>query len=253
MDLGLKGSKAVVTGGSRGIGRAIALGLADEGADVAICARSEGPLEQAAQALRERGVSVFASAADVGDPRALDGFLEEARTRLGGIDVLVNNVSALGAAGSGLEAWEANVRLDLMASVRAAEKVIPWMSDAGGGCILFVSSIAALEVGGSPAPYSAAKAALLSYSKNLAVSLGPKRIRVNAIAPGSIEFEGGVWDRVHRNAPDMYQSVLSRIPWGRMGTPEEVADVAVFLASERAGWVTGTCVSVDGAQHKSNL
>lgn len=252
MDLGLRGRKAVVTGASRGIGRAIALGLADEGADVAICARSEGPLDEAAQLLRERGVNAFASAADVGDADALDGFLEAARSQLGGIDILVNNVTAH-AAGTGLEAWETNLRLDLMASVRAAETVIPWMSDAGGGCILFISSIAALEVGGSPAPYSAAKAALVSYSKNLAVSLGPKRIRVNAIAPGSIEFEGGVWDRVHRNAPDRYQSVLSRIPWGRMGTPEEVADVAVFLASERAGWVTGTCVSVDGAQHRSNL
>ncbi|HEX5514032.1 MAG TPA: SDR family oxidoreductase [Gammaproteobacteria bacterium] len=251
MDLRLAGKRAVVTGGSRGIGRAIALGLADEGVDVAICARSEEPLRQTEDELRQRGGKVFAEACDVGNGDALDGFLDRARQELGGVDILVNNVSALGA-GDGLAAWQANINLDLLASVRATQRVVPWMSEAGGGSIIFMSSISGIEPSGTAA-YAAMKAALISYSKSLAISLAPQRIRVNAIAPGSIEFEGGVWERVRANNPQRYQDTIARIPWGRMGTAEEVADVVVFLCSERARWVTGACVAVDGAQHRSNL
>lgn len=251
MDLRLAGKRAVVTGGSRGIGRAIALGLADEGVAVAICARSEGPLRQTEAELRQRGTKVFAEACDVGNGDALDGFLDRARQELGGVDILVNNVSALGA-GDDLAAWQANINLDLLASVRATQRVVPWMSEAGGGSIIFMSSISGIEPSGTAA-YAAMKAALISYSKSLAISLAPQRIRVNAIAPGSIEFEGGVWERVRANNPQRYQDTIARIPWGRMGTAEEVADVVVFLCSERARWVTGACVAVDGAQHRSNL
>jgi 3-oxoacyl-[acyl-carrier protein] reductase len=251
MDLGLAGKRAVVTGGSRGIGRAIALGLAAEGAHVAICARSEEALRATEAELRALGGKVFAEACDVGDGEALDGFLDRAREQLGGLDILVNNVSALGV-GEDLAAWQTNIDLDLMASVRATQRVVPWMEEAGGGSILFMSSISGIEPSGT-APYAAMKAALISYSKSLAISLAPKKIRVNAIAPGSIEFEGGVWERVRANNPQRYQDTIARIPWGRMGTAEEVADVAVFLASERARWVTGACIAVDGAQHRSNL
>jgi 3-oxoacyl-[acyl-carrier protein] reductase len=251
MDLGLSGKRAVVTGGSRGIGRAIALGLAAEGAHVAICARSEEALRATEAELRALGGKVFAEACDVGDGEALDGFLDRAREQMGGLDILVNNVSALGV-GEDLAAWQTNIDLDLMASVRATQRVVPWMEEAGGGSILFMSSISGIEPSGT-APYAAMKAALISYSKSLAISLAPKKIRVNAIAPGSIEFEGGVWERVRANNPQRYQDTIARIPWGRMGTAEEVADVAVFLASERARWVTGACIAVDGAQHRSNL
>lgn len=251
MDLKLAGKRAVVTGGSKGIGRAIAVGLAAEGVSVAICARSEQPLREAEAEIRSHGVEAYAEPCDVGDGDALDGFLDRARERLGGVDILVNNVSALGQ-GDDLAAWQANIDLDLLASVRATQRVTTWMSEAGGGSIIFISSISGIEPSAT-ASYSAIKAALISYSKFLAISLAPQRIRVNTIAPGSIEFEGGVWDRARQHNPERYQATLARIPWGRMGRPEEVADVAVFLASERAGWITGACVPVDGAQHKAIL
>jgi len=251
MDLRLAGKRAVITGGSRGIGRAIALGLAEEGVDVAICARSEGPLRETEAELRQRGGKVYAATCDVGDGAALGAFLERARQELGGVDILVNNVSALGV-GDDAAAWQANINLDLLASVRATQQVVPWMAETGGGCIIFMSSISGIEPSSTPA-YAAMKAALISYSKSLAIALAAKRIRVNAVAPGSIEFPGGVWDRIRRTDPQRYQDTVARIPWGRMGRPEEVADVVVFLSSERASWVTGACIVVDGAQHRSNL
>ena len=250
MDLGLKGKRAVVTGGSKGIGRAIALGLAAEGADVAICARSEGPLNEARTAVEQAGVKAFAAACDVGDPDAYNGFLDAARDALGGVDIFVSNVSALGA-GDDLDAWEANVSLDLMGAVHGVRRVSPWMAEQGGGSIVLISSIAGIEAGSTAAPYAATKAALISYSKSLAISLAPQGIRVNAVAPGSIEFEGGVWDRARKHNPERYQRTLARIPWGRMGRPEEVADAVTYLVSDRAAWVSGACLAVDGAQHKA--
>ncbi len=250
MDLGLTGSNCAVLGGSRGIGRSIALGLAAEGANVAICARSEGPLGETASEISTLGVKAFARSCDVGDPVALGAFLDASRTELGSIDVLVHNASAL-AVGPTLDDWEASLRVDVMGGVHAAERVIPWMAEAGGGSILFISSISGLEC--DPAPdygYTAAKAALIAHAKKLAVMHAPSGIRVNAIAPGSIDFPGGVWSMVKQEQPEMYEGVRASIPWGRLGTPEEVADVAVFLASPRAAWVTGECVSVDGGQHR---
>jgi len=131
--------------------------------------------------------------------------------------------------------------------------VTPWISSAGGGAIVHISSIAGLEALGFPPAYCAAKAALISHSKSLAVALAPKKIRVNAVAPGSIEFPGGLWAQAKQGNPDFYNAVLKTIPMGRMGTPEEVADVVAFLVSDRASWVTGVCLAVDGAQHKANL
>ncbi len=251
MKFGLEGKHAIITGGTKGIGRAIALGLADQGCHVAVCARGEQALEETRQALKERGVTAFAQACDVGDAQALERFLNHARDTIGGADILVNNVSALGG-GDDLKHWEANIRLDLMASVQATRIVVPWMQQSGGGNILFISSISGLEAGGK-APYSAVKAALISYGKTLAVELAADGIRVNTIAPGSIKFPGGIWDRVEQHDPDRYSRTLGKIPSGRFGRAEEVANVAVFLASDAASWVTGACVPVDGGQHKGNL
>jgi len=250
MDLGLQGRNCVVTGGSRGIGRSIALGLAAEGANVAICARGEEALRVAEAELSARGVGTYAQSCDAADPVALSGFLRGARQALGSVDILVHNASAL-AVGPSLSDWEASLQVDLMAAVRATEQVIPWMEEAGGGSILFVSSISGLEADPSPDfGYTAAKAALIAHAKKLGVMSAHQRIRVNAIAPGSIEFPGGIWSRARDHQPEVYESVRASIPWGRLGTPEEVADVAVFLVSPRAAWVAGECLSVDGAQHR---
>lgn len=252
MDLGLRGKSAVVTGASRGIGRAIALRLAEEGAGVAICARGEPALREAEAELRRRSVPVYAAVCDVANADALDGFLDAARATLGRVDILVNNPSGFTFADD-QAAWEATLNVDLMAAVRASGKVAPWMHGAGGGAIIHISSIAGLEAGGFPSSYAAAKAALVSHAKSLAVALAPQKIRVNTVAPGSIEFVGGLWEQVKQSNQELYSAVLKTIPWGRMGAPEEVADVVAFLASERASWVTGACIIVDGAQHKGNL
>ena len=250
MNLELEGRGCIVIGGSRGIGRAIALGLASEGANVAICARAETPLRETKAALMEKGVRAHAEVCDVADPAALAGFLEGARRALGGVDVLVHNASAL-AVGPELADWEASLQVDLMGAVRACEQVVPWMAEAGGGSILFVSSISGLEA--DPAPdygYTAAKAALIAHAKKLAVMHAPRGVRVNAIAPGSTDFPGGIWAMVKEQQPQLYESVRASIPWGRLATPEEIANVAVFLVSPRASWVVGECVSVDGGQHR---
>ena len=251
MDLGLADRAAIITGSSRGIGRAIAAGLADEGCHVAICARGGEALRTAAGELRARGVKVVAETCDVSDPAALDAFLEAARAGLGRVDILVNNASGFGTSDDD-HSWQVGFDVDVMASVRASRKVIPWLDEAGGGVILHISTTAALEAPG-PVPYSALKAALISHSKNLAVALSARRIRVNVVAPGSIEFDGGVWDQVKRADRPRYDAMLATIPSGRMGTAEEVADAVVFLASHRASWITGVVLSVDGGQHKGNL
>ncbi len=251
MDLGLADKKVVVTGASRGIGRAIALGFADEGSHLGICARGEESLERTAGELRERGVKVHAAVCDVADPDALRAFLDSARNALGGVDVLVNNASAL-AFGDDDASWRAGFDVDVLACARATRQVVPWLEAAGGGSIVHISSTAALEAPG-PASYSALKAALISLSKNQAVELAPRGIRVNCIAPGSIEFSGGVWAERKKNARSDYDRMLATIPAGRMGTPEEIAAAVVFVASPRASWITGAMLSVDGGQHKGNL
>jgi 3-oxoacyl-[acyl-carrier protein] reductase len=251
VDLGLRGKSAVITGASKGIGRAIALGLVREGVNVAICARGPDALREVERELSDQGVKVWAGVCDVGDPVALDGFLESARQALGAVHILVNNAS--GFAFTDDEAgWQASLNVDVMASVRATWKVVPWLAQSGGGSILHISSVAGREAGSPPA-YAAAKAALISHSKTLAVALAPRKIRVNVIAPGSIEFPGGLWEALKTSQPVLYGRRLGIIPWGRFGTPEEVANAAAFLVSDRASWITGVCLGVDGGEHKANL
>jgi len=250
--LRLRGKSAVVTGASLGIGRAIALRLAEEGASVAICARGEPALRETEAELRSLTVPVYAAVCDVANSEALDVFLDATRAELGRVDILVNNPSGLSLTDDET-AWQSTLNVDLMAAVRSSWKVAPWMSESGGGAIVHISSIAGLEATGFPPAYCAAKAALISHAKSLAVALAPQKIRVNSVAPGSIEFVGGLWASARENNPEFFNAVLSTIPGGRMGTPEEVADVVAFLVSERASWVTGVCLAVDGAQHKANL
>ena len=251
MELGLGGKGVVVTGASRGIGRAIALEFAAEGTNVAICARGKAALDVTRAELEARHAKTHAQVCDVANPEALTDFLSRSRERLGRIDVLVNNAS--GFATSDDEAgWQASIAVDLMASVRATWQVVPWMAADGGGVVIHIASTSGLEAGSPPA-YAAAKAALISHSKSLAATLAPQGIRVNCVAPGSIEFPGGEWEQTKQSMPAIYERIRDTIPFGRLGTPEEVAAAAVFLASNRASWISGVTLAVDGVQHKGNL
>ncbi|MFL2558414.1 MAG: SDR family NAD(P)-dependent oxidoreductase [Arenicellales bacterium] len=247
MDLGLTGKSAIITGGSRGIGLAIAKAFAQEGANVSICARSEGPLSSARASLDTYGTTVHSLPCDVSDPVALHDYIQAAHHALGGLNVLVNNPSGFGRTDD--EAgWKMSIDIDLMASVRGCWSAIPLIEKSGGGAIIHISSISGLTQSQRTPPYGAVKAALNQYTMTQALELAPKSIRVNAIAPGSIYFEGGLWHQAQTNNPELYENILAGIPRGRYGTPEEVASVAVFLASEPGQWVTGQTIAVDGGQ-----
>jgi 3-oxoacyl-[acyl-carrier protein] reductase len=250
MQISFKGSKVAVAGGSRGIGRSIALAFAAEGADVAICARYMPGLKAAVVELQQYGGVVFGMSCDLGEASAPAHFVTEAADRFGGIDILINNASGVGVKDDE-SGWLASVNVDLMATVRATQAAIPWMEKGGGGVIINISSISGLMAVPRSLPYAAVKAALVNYTMGQGLALAPKRIRVNAIAPGSIEFPGGVWDNRKTSAPELYQRTLDNIPWGRFGTPDEIARVALFLASELGNWVTGQTIVVDGGQSLS--
>ncbi len=253
MELGLKGKGVIVTGASKGIGRAIALEFAREGANVALCARGAEALEKTRAEIAALGVKVHAASCDVGNATALNTFLEGAHAALGRVDVLVNNPSGFGVTDNE-EGWAASLAVDVMAPVRATWKVVPWLAAQGGGAVIHISSISGLEASlPGVAAYAAVKAALISHSKSMAMELAPKGIRVNCVAPGSIDFPDGFWDGVHKNTPAFYDGVVSTIPFGRMGKPEEIAHAVVFLASAKASWISGVMLPVDGVQHKGNL
>lgn len=254
MDFGLKGKVAIVTGASRGIGRSIAMGLANEGCNLTICSRGEEALQEAAQAMRDKGVEVVAVAADVIQEDGVKQIVDQAMASFQHIDVLVNNVG-----GSNWksfvehtdEDWQNIIDLNLFAAIRMCRRVVPIMEQQGSGSIIMISSIWGRELGG-PSSYNATKAAEIGLAKNLAKELAPKGIRVNTVAPGSILFPGGGWDQRQKADPKgMAAFVEQNMPIGRFGRPEEVANVVVFLSSERASLVSGACINVDGCQAHS--
>ncbi|HLF78209.1 MAG TPA: SDR family oxidoreductase [Dehalococcoidia bacterium] len=252
MDLGLKDKVAIVTGGSRGIGRAICLGLAAEGCNVALCARGEERLRETEAELKAQGVKVLAATTDVTQTADAERFVAQVASEFGRIDVLVNNVGG-SRPGDDDEAWQAAVDLNFLSAVRCTRAVLPHMRAQGSGCVIHISSIYGRESGGGMS-YNATKAAMISHAKALALQLAPEGIRVNSIAPGSIQFPGGGWDRrVQADPEGMAAFVKQNIAAGRFGTVEEVADAVVFLASERARWITGACINVDGGQSRSNI
>jgi len=254
MDLGLAGKVALVTGGSRGIGRMIARGLAEECCRVAICARGEEALQATAEQLRSMGAEVLAVPADVTTEAGQRAALDETLRTFGQLDVLVNNAGG-GGAPTLLETtddqWQAAFDLTFWSSLRLSRMAVPQMREQGGGAIIMISSIYGREQGGRPA-YQTVKSAQISLAKAMAHELAPFNIRVNTVAPGSILFPGGSWDRRRQEDPEeMARFVQSDMPLGRFGRPDEVANVVVFLASERASLMVGACVNVDGGQSRS--
>ena len=246
MQIRFEGKRVLVAGGSRGIGRSIALAFAGCGASVAICARSEDALRATERELRATGVAVQASVCDLADGAQVSAWVRQAADALSGIDVLVNNASGFGRSDDE-DGWAASIDVDLLATVRATRAALPWL-ERSGGTVLHISSISGLTPSVRTPPYGAVKAALIQYTKSQAAAYAARRIRVNCIAPGSIEFPGGVWDQARQHNRKLYDSILAGIPFDRMGAPEEVANVALFLASDLASWVTGQTIAVDGGQ-----
>jgi 3-oxoacyl-[acyl-carrier protein] reductase len=256
MDLGLTGKVAMVTGASRGLGRAMAHALADEGMHVSICARTREPLNETVAALTKAGGSVIGFVGDITQPGNAQKWVDESLKKFGGIDVLVNNAGSArpGALAELPEAaWQEQFDLNLFAPVRLARLCTEHMEKRGGGSIINIGSIYGRESGG-PLTYNASKAALHSFTKMLAREFAPKNIRVNTIAPGSILTPGGIWEQLFRENPAFEKDFISHeMPAGRLGRPDEVAYAVVMLASPRASWITGANIPVDGAQGRSIL
>ncbi len=246
MDLGLKGRKALLTGGTRGIGRATAELFAAEGTDVAICARNAGEVADATAALAAKGVRAAGRAVDVADGPALTRWVEDAAQEPGGLDIVVCNVSAL-SIGQDEASWQAEFSTDMMGTVRAVNAAMPFLEASEAAAIVVISSVSGREVDFTAGPYGVFKAALIHYAKGLSFQLAPKNIRVNALSPGNTYFPGGVQEKIEQGIPALYKQAMALNPMGRMGKPEEMARGVVFLASPAASFVTGTNLVVDGA------
>lgn len=249
MDLKLDGKVAVVTGGTRGIGRAIAELFADEGAAVAVCARSAEQVERAVGALAGKGVRAWGRAVDIADGPALRTFVQDAGVELGGLDILVSNASGL-VDGAAEADWKTMFDVDLMGAVRSFEAAQPLLEAAaaarGDAAFVIISSVSAAETSSASA-YGPIKAALIHYAKGLAREHAPRGLRVNVVSPGTVYFEGGVWGQVKAKDPEFFARMIERNPTGRMATPEEIAAATVFLASPRSSFTTGANLLVDGA------
>ncbi|HEX3673387.1 MAG TPA: SDR family oxidoreductase [Rhizomicrobium sp.] len=249
MDLHLKGRNAVVLGGTRGIGRAIAETFAGEGANVAVCARNANQVAEAVAALGNRGVKAIGGAVDIADDAALKSWIEKAGAEIGGIDILVSNAGAM-AQGADPASWESNFRLDLLGAVNAFDAARPFLEKAaeanGDAAFVIIASVSAAE-SDTASSYGPIKAALIHYAKGLARQHAKRKIRTNVVSPGMVYFEGGVWNMVEKTNPDFFKQAIARNPTGRAATPQEIANATVFLASTASSYTTGINLLVDGS------
>jgi NAD(P)-dependent dehydrogenase (short-subunit alcohol dehydrogenase family) len=245
MDLQLSGTRVLVTGGTRGIGRAVVEAFLAEGAHVAFCARNPDEVAQTEQALSDRG-TVSGAAVDVGDAEALAGWVARSADSFGGLDVVVANVSAL-AIPDTEENWQTSLNVDLMHTVRLVRAAMPHLERSESPSIIAVSSVSGRESDFASGPYGTAKTAIVGYIHGLALQLASRGIRANTVSPGNTYFEGGVWQSIEAGDPDLFKTAMDLNPSGHMGTPEEVAAPVVFLASPMARRISGTNLVVDGA------
>ena len=250
MDLALKGKNVLVTGGSKGIGLAIAELFATEGANVAICSRNGDEVAKVVKTLATKGVKAWGKGIDVADPTALKGWVEGAAAELGGIDCVVCNVSAL-SVGDTQESWEKAFRTDMMHTVNSIAAAMPYLEKSKSASVTIISSVSGFEVDFAAGSYGAIKGALIHYAKGLSNQLIGKGIRVNTVSPGNTYFEGGIWHNIEKGNPDLFKTAMSLNPTGRMGTTEEVAFGVVCLASPRASRISGTNLIIDGALTKA--
>jgi 3-oxoacyl-[acyl-carrier protein] reductase len=246
MDLGLRGLRAIVTGGTKGIGRRAADMLADEGCNVSVCARNEAEVKAAVEALKSKGVQAHGQAIDVADKGALEGWVASAAKALGGIDIVVANVSAL-AVQDNEEAWQNAFQVDMMHTVRTVNAALPYLEQSKHPSITIVSSVSGREIDFTGPAYGGFKAALVHYAQGLAYRLAGKGIRANTVSPGNVYFEGGIWAWIEENNKELFAQTLALNPTGRMATPEEVGRAIVFLASPASSFTSGTNLVVDGA------
>ncbi|WP_394998373.1 SDR family NAD(P)-dependent oxidoreductase [Sphingomonas sp.] len=248
MDLGLKGKKVILTGGSRGIGRAALEIFAEEGADVAFFSRNPDQVAAAAESLSRHGGKIIGESFNIDNIDAYPGWLTSAADRLGGCDIFIPGASASGAGATG--DWQTCFNSDILGTVRGCETLEPYLEKSGSGSIVMMSSTAGVETFLVPQAFNSIKAALLTYSKQLGQAWGPKGIRVNAVSPGPIAFPGGNWEAIKGAAPDLYNATEATFALGRWGGPEEVARTIVFLASPASSYTTGTNVVIDGGYTK---
>ena len=249
MELGLKGLRVVITGGTKGIGRSAANIFADEGAHVAICARNKDEVAETVSALTKKGITAYGEVVDVADKAALEKFVEASAKTLGGIDIVVANVSAL-AVQDEAASWQKAFDVDMMHTVNTVNAAMPHLEKSKAGSIVTVSSVSGREVDFTGHAYGAFKAAIIHYSQTMAYKLAGKNIRVNSVSPGNTYFDGGVWQMIEKNLPDLFKTAMSMNPTGRMATPDEIARGIVFLASPASSFTTGTNLVIDGALTK---
>jgi 3-oxoacyl-[acyl-carrier protein] reductase len=246
MELGLSGKHFLVTGGTRGIGRAVVESLLAEGADVAYCARSPEAVAEAQSELSANGSIAIGTVVDVGDAAALADWVSSSADALGGIDGVVANVSALAIPDS-TENWRTSFDVDLMGTIGLVEAALPHLLAAGSGSIVTISSVSGREIDFAAGPYGTMKAAIIHYTQGLAYQLAAQGVRANTVSPGNTYFPGGVWPSIEVNDPELFKTALDLNPTGRMATPQEVANAVVFLSSSAASFITGTNLLVDGA------